>query len=696
MTTPSAARPGRLSFATPVRLAALTSLFTLAACGGGGGDSAPPAPAPAPAATTTTVSGVAAAGAAFTGATVTVTDSRGTVVGSTSAPVGDNGTYSITLAADAVPPFVLKATRTMANGATDSLVSVLPAAGTATVNLTPLTTLVASRLSPSGNPLSLAAEVQAKTATVDAASVAAKTAEVKQIVAPALAATNTTNVDLLNGTFAVDGTGHDRLLDTLTVNIIPASGTTANIEVGLKVQGAAGAQPPVIRFTNADNLAAIAAANAAVLGTQIDPATVVASGTNVRIQEFLARLTACHALPLTERVSSVNATVAADVTAPACRSLFLGDNPANYLSDGNPVGRFYALPSLFLPTGNGLVFGQGSYEYTLANGDIALGYTSRRPDGAEAVDTLVVRLVGSAFKLVGNGHVYPGHVYPFMQHRRFDVTGTPAYNYRSTGYVTQVVNRVNPQTGVPIFDRVEVVTPGGATLVMRPAAATQTLVLMRGDQRTNTSYVRLRSAFDDTATAGTPAAIESPNIFFLSQDLSDADVAAIPAQSVWTYRYYLASNPTVLAATQYYRTRARALTIPELRTRPLAAFGPQTLAGFQTAAADGVVDLVGQAGVSLGWTVPDGALPPVQAILFGTVPSGNGTAPFTDDVDVASTARQSTIPCAAATVADTHCTNETPRKFAAGTVATGAYLLARERSGREFATYYATYEVPVN
>ncbi len=64
--------------------------------------------------------------------------------------------------------------------------------------------------------------------------------------------------------------------------------------------------------------------------------------------------------------------------------------------------------------------------------------------------------------------------------------------------MTQVVNRVNPQTGVPIFDRVEVVTPGGATLVMRPAAATQTLVLMRGDQRTNTSYVRLRSAFDDS------------------------------------------------------------------------------------------------------------------------------------------------------------------------------------------------------
>ena len=48
MTTPSAARPGRLSPATPVRLAALVSLFTLAACGSGGDDA--PAPAPAPAA----------------------------------------------------------------------------------------------------------------------------------------------------------------------------------------------------------------------------------------------------------------------------------------------------------------------------------------------------------------------------------------------------------------------------------------------------------------------------------------------------------------------------------------------------------------------------------------------------------------------------------------------------------------------
>ena len=75
---------------------------------------------------------------------------------------------------------------------------------------------------------------------------------------------------------------------------------------------------------------------------------------------------------------------------------------------------------------------------------------------------------------------------------------------------------------------------------------------------------------------------------------------------------------------------------------------------------------------------------------------GGGTAPFTDYIDVPSTARQTTIPCATATVADTHCTSDTPRTSAAGTVATGAYLLARERSGREVATYYATYKVPVN
>ena len=105
-------------------------LATLVACGGGGGETASlsaggggsggvmsPIIMPAP----ITLSGVAATGAAFTDALVTVIDSTGATVG-TSSPVGADGIFSVTLAAGAKPPFVLVASRTTAEGQVQSLV----------------------------------------------------------------------------------------------------------------------------------------------------------------------------------------------------------------------------------------------------------------------------------------------------------------------------------------------------------------------------------------------------------------------------------------------------------------------------------------------------------------------------------------------------------------------------------------------
>lgn len=700
-TTPAARR--RLPARAPLALATLFAL-TLAACGGGDDTAAAPSPTPpsppsaptppAPAPAATTLQGVAASGAAFTGATVTATDSRGIVVATSTTPVGDTGAYQLTLAAGAVAPIVLTATRTTADDAVETLVSVRPTATSGTVNLTPLTTLVASRLSASGNPNTLAADVKASPATASEAAVAAKVAEVRQIVAPVMAATGTTAVDLLNGAFAVDGTGQDRLLDAITVNIIPAGAATANVEVGLKVRGADGAQPPVIRFTNNDNLAAIQAANAAVLATQIDEATLVASGTNVLIQQFLARLTACHAVPLAER--SATGTSGVTITAEACRRLFLGDDPAAYLSDGLRIVPGGALPSLITAAGTGLVFGQGTYEFSRTNGDFVIGYTSRSPAGAEEMDTLVVRRVGETLKLVGNQHVFPGRVYPFMQNRRFTANDPGVYDYRSTGYVTQVTNRVDTATGLPIFDRVEVVTPAGATLVLKPTPASQTLVLAQDGRLSNTSYVRLRAVFDNPATAGRPGDQESKDMFFLAEDLSDAALTGIPAQSVWTYRYYLAANPTVVAATQYFRTRARALTIPEFRTLPLADFDTATVTALRGASASGgLVPIGGKASVDVAWNVATGAIPPTQVVMFGNVVVGSSVQVFNDYTDVTSIARSASLPCVSASAGDAHCTGASPRVYAGTARATGLYLLARERTGREYASYWATYRMPV-
>jgi len=54
-----------------------------------------------------------------------------------------------------------------------------------------------------------------------------------------------------------------------------------------------------------------------------------------------SRLTACYALPTSTRVNSTATTATAqNVTAPACRTLFLNDDPATFRSSGRVVGVF--------------------------------------------------------------------------------------------------------------------------------------------------------------------------------------------------------------------------------------------------------------------------------------------------------------------------------------------------------------------
>ena len=139
-------------------------LLTMVGCGGGGSNSAAGGSAVVPQASIT-VSGMAATGAAFADAVITVVDSRGVTVGK-SAPVGSDGSYSITLDSAAVAPFVLVATRFDANGDAETLVSVIASTGVTTANITPITTLIASRLSSSGDPAKLADELVAGDVTI--------------------------------------------------------------------------------------------------------------------------------------------------------------------------------------------------------------------------------------------------------------------------------------------------------------------------------------------------------------------------------------------------------------------------------------------------------------------------------------------------------------------------------------------------
>lgn len=722
-------KPTKLALA----LAGILAL-TVAGCGGGGGTSASSTTTTTTTATTS-LSGVAATGAAFTDATVTVMDSRGQSVGS--GTVGADGTFTITLAAGAVAPFILTATRTSADGATESLVSVVPTGtGTtaaATVNISPVTNLIASRLSSSGDPTKLGAELAAGTSTVNATTVAATVADVQTILAPILTATGTTGTDPLTGTFAADGTGYDRLLDSIKVTIVPASTTSTNVEIGIKQQQADTAQPIVIPLVSGTGQTAAAS----ITPIAIDPTKLIASGTAAKIAAHLAQLTNCYALPLAQRVnSSITNGLAtgteANVLAAACRESFFGTTgPAIFLSNGSLVGRDAndngAFASLFKEGATGYVFSQGAYEFTRNNAtaDIVVSYKGRDVLGNEKFDTFVLREdTDGKLKQIGNQYTYGGGVAAYQQQRNF--INQSASDYYSTGYTLNVplisgvayVKVTTPKTTVLTL------IPGSDGMVFPKLDASRQPVDSAGIQTSaiasmvpsGTNYLRIRSEYlvDTATTAAHPATRES-GLFFTPTDAADSEISTYANQSVWKFQYYNSSN-TQLGTDQFYKTRVRARTLAEVRTQKWANLDAATLAGIQAnwgpntaTPPTNYTKLSATANVAPTWEVPAGALPPTQITLFGntrkwvsgafvqvtpaTSPVSYVKTSFNDSKSVGSTLRTTTIPCANGN-SELHCNTAPSAGYQSYASMSGLHLWARDTSGNEFARFYAAYNLP--
>lgn len=678
---------------------ASAGLLTIYGCGGGGASSASGS-------SSSSLSGMAATGAAFTDATVTVTDSRGTTVGT--GTVGTDGTYNITLTSGAVAPFVLTATRTSADGAVQSLVSVVPTAltGAATVNITPVTSLIASRLSSSGDPLKLASEMVAGTSTISATTVAAKVAEVQTILGPILTATGTTGNNPLTGSFAADGTGYDRLLDSIKVTITPANASASNIEVAIKQQLTEGTAPTAIQFTSATAAASVPAIPA------VNSATLIASGTSALIAQHLTQLNTCFALPTATRVNNPNPSGGAvatasstNITATACRDAFIQDGGGAILfkTSGNVINAKSGKPfrGIFFDGGTGVVFSQGTYEFTRGNGDIVVSYKSKTSAGNETFETFALRKdVDGKLKQIGNQYDYPGGVSAYHQNRQFITLGQSAFNYYSTGY-NLGVDDVTGGAGVggSIFDHVTVTTPRGNTLTLVPKTGYSYLTLVTGAYPlgSGTSFVRLRSEYIDAGNATDPAIKDTAALFFADRTVfTNTYIATIPAQSVWKFEYYLAGAPGVVAATQYYKTRARALTIPELQTKGMATLASADIATIQTNANGAGVPPAGQlpignaTSVPINYLVAAGALPPTSLTIWGGYSNAGTPASFTDSATVGSAVRTGSVLCTSTGGGDTHCS---AGAYAASAALNGLHLWARDPQGLEFASFYAMYSL---
>lgn len=676
-------------------LAGLVSVG-LIACGGTGNSSSSTVTPTTP----TTITGTAATGAAFAGGTVYIYDSRGQEVGNTNAIDATTGQFSLTLADGAVAPFVLMASRTTADGQTETLVSVMSSKDQTTANITPITSLIASRLSPSGDPTKLLSELSKGSATVTSDTIASAVTEISTVLAPLLTATGTSSSNPLTTSFRTDGTSYDRLLDSISVSFTPSSSTSTNIDITAKTVLADGQQPATTSFTNTTT-------SVKPLDSSVAAATLVEAGTSTLIADLLRQLSSCYALP---RASRVSGTDVAGITATECKNAFFGNDPSTFLNNGAQVGQGKAFNGLYVDGGTGVVFSQGTYEFSRTNGDIVAGYKSRDATGKETFDTFVLRKDSDGkLKLIGNQYAYPGGVTAYQQLRQFISLNQSAYNYYSTGYAFGISDVTSG--GNSIFAKVVVTSPKGNTLVLKPSSGGSNLSLVYSNGNiSGTSFLRMARAYVDTSNASDPAAVD-PKMFFSPTGYTDADIQVIPAQSVWRFDYYLKTNATlntgseVPNATQYYKTRARAMTIAEMRATGLASLTTETIAlassyadpssGKLVMSANDTFDAQGPDG-SNAWSVATGQLPPTQVTVFGNSPNTPYKS-FDDSIKVGSTTRKTSVPCARQSNTDDHCYNNLNSTYgpgyAAGTTITGLHLWARDVAGREFANFYALYKL---
>lgn len=669
--------------------AAASFALLLSGCGGGGGggsdvpaSTAPTSANPAPVTTSprlTVVTGTAATGAPFGGAAITITDKAGTVVGA--GATNPDGSYQVSLSTAAMPPFVIQAVRDDV-----TLTSVIPDASSANINITPITTLIASRLSISGDPAKLAAEFQANPSLITTTTVNASVTEIVALLQPLFTAVGST-VSPLTGTFSADGSGMDRALDSLQITFTPVSTSVTNIEVALKQQVTEGSQPAALQFSSQTTSLPTLYAPA--------PSELVPVGTITLINDLLQRLTACYALPVADRVTMPEASsaLASSIKASQCRTLFVGDDPGSYLDNGQTIGgadRSKPFNGIYRSAATGVRFDRGAYQFTRANGDIVLSYRTVDSLGGTLDLALVARLsaTDNELHIIGNQYAYPGFVAAYHQLRTF--LNQPAADHYSTGYTVTV-----PNSGQ--FSKVVVTSPTGRTIPLVPSAGSANLVIPINNVPSGTNYIRLRGEFADVGNTANPAVYET-GLVYDSNRPSNNDIADIPANSVWRFDYYLAGNSSGTAnATQYYRTQARALTIPEMKFRGLSALTAEVLAEIasQSATSLAVPLGTGDSSADLSWTVPTDAIPPTLIRIFGRGPLVGGTRiRFDDSIAVNSAARSGVIPCQLQSSTDNHCVSVNGGTvFANGSAADGFDLRGTDGPGRFFSHFYATYRL---
>lgn len=682
------------------------ALATLAACGGNESGTESGAGV---------LQGVAATGAPMVGATVVVRDARGAEVqrcnGTPTCTVGEDGHFRIELPSGTVAPLVLQATPKDAGAV---MVSMSTSAASATVNITPISTLVAAQLSSTRDPVALA-----PSAVTASALEAAKT-RIMTALKPLLDAAGS-QVDPLTGSFQADGVGLDKALEALSVQVIRAADGTAQTVAEVKLNGDDVQHVPSLTLSPGSD-------PVPKNMDQVSGAKLPADGLGPMLQALVKELGACFNLPYAERVDARAGTL----KAQACKDLFYDGSPATYKNNGYRVGPAEAANTTFHglfanrdesgPAGarNTVTFDSPVYEFTRsgeAAGDVVVTYHWRDAHGNEDWNQVVLRPQSGALRLYGNQYDYDARVRPISQRRTFMHNGSAAMSYDASGYNTWVRNHLDSQ-GQPLFERVVLTAPNGRQFTLRPSAASDRLghVKRNADgtvSATNTPVIRLQWAFlgsdSHVGVGGKDIADLDTSLVFardangVASPWDETAMRALPQQGKWKYTFYLSDGSSKV---QWVTTLARAQTLKEMRAQAFASVTDAVKADMAASIDTGwngipvageVIDLT-EPGGAPSWQVPTGALAPtsiqVNGNLFPNHPgNGAGRVPFTDGAAVPSTARSGQIRCGQASRQDAHCDGTQPGLYAAGTFVTTFELWGKNERALERSMMYTFYKL---
>lgn len=541
----------------------------LVACGGGSGSASN---------SNVTLTGVAAYGAPYPlGSKITVKDASGTVVISEQEITTTDGSYTLTIPATAVAPFVVSVT----GEELPSLVSLVPQRVNGIANLTPITNLIAAHISSSGNPANLASEL-AGGRQVALSDVVSKTTEVKNILSPLLSAVGVT-ADPLTGPLVANGTGMDRVLDALKLDVIPAPNST-NVLIGLKTSLSDTDTPIEISYQRSEGSSAQPPLLANVTNSSDLASRLAPSGVSVKINDFVTRLTNCHSENIDTRVNlkNSNAANASNITSSTCRGLFLNSTPSSYLSNGYQITGQQHFSGIFWDAGTNMQISNPQLEYIVRsnnttdparpmNGDVVFSYRWRTADNKTDVSVAQGRISTSDGKLYLTGNLSDWDVWvnPRIEKRIFTQSSMSSRSYVNTGYSIYANSNKHGSN----VDYIKVTTPNQKILHLKKRTGYDYYVLVANQNAAVntglTSVIRLSGAYLNTAQTGSPRTLDTHLFWGVNPDSgvgdwTDAQLSAIPNQGNWKFEMYASVGGTLLGTT-VRRTIARAPTIEEIR-----------------------------------------------------------------------------------------------------------------------------------